>query len=169
MKLFKISFISIISILIFQSQLYGINLSCDFKHRVNDSEFNGVDCSDSYIPICGIDKFGIGDWTSEVIIRDKDIVILSEVSTHRRDKMTNKEIRKWKKDTKEELKVESIVHEKHKEFKTDMYVIVFKREMGLTSLFFDNNTKKSIIISVYELGEKLIFSRSYFGECEILD
>ena len=47
MKLFKILFISIISILIFQSQLYGINLRCDFQQRlfgINEKEYNGVTC-----------------------------------------------------------------------------------------------------------------------------
>ena len=57
MKLFKISVISIISILIFQSQLYGINLRCDFKQRLNDRELNGVKCSVNYSPpLCVIES-----------------------------------------------------------------------------------------------------------------
>ena len=73
MKLFKISFISIISILIFQSQLYGINLRCDFKQRLNDTEFSGVKCNDDKSsPICytvSDERSGeLKEWISSVSI-----------------------------------------------------------------------------------------------------
>ena len=46
MELFKILIISIISIFIFQSQIYGINLSCDFNKRINTKYFNEITCSE---------------------------------------------------------------------------------------------------------------------------
>lgn len=83
MKFFKISFISIISILIFQSQLYGINLRCDFQQRlygINDKEYNGVscgwmgsksDCEKHGCNICNVRDDGeLFDWISEVIIKN---------------------------------------------------------------------------------------------------
>ena len=81
MKLFKISFISIISILIFQSQLYGINLRCDFKQRLNDTEFNGVKCNDDKSsPICytvSDEESGeLKEWISSVSIRNKKVFLI---------------------------------------------------------------------------------------------
>ena len=79
MKLFKFSFISIISILIFHSQLYGINLSCDFKQRINERELNGVKCGLVFNPICEIKKSDeLQGWISEVIIMDEDVVVVTE-------------------------------------------------------------------------------------------
>ena len=79
MKLFKISFSSIISTLIFQSQLYGINLSCDFKQRINENELNGVKCGLVFNPICEIKKSDeLQGWISEVIIMAEDIEVVTE-------------------------------------------------------------------------------------------
>ena len=79
MKLFKFSFISIISILIFHSQLYGINLSCDFKQRINERELNGVKCGLVFNPICEIKKSDeLQGWISEVIIMAEDIEVVTE-------------------------------------------------------------------------------------------
>ena len=97
MKLFKILFISIISIFIFHSQLYGINLRCDFKQILFKSEsykeFNGVRCGwGSRKLICDVKKSGeFHEWISEVIIKNKDVVIMNELSDFERDRLTNKE------------------------------------------------------------------------------
>ena len=96
MKLFKISFISIISILIFQSQLYGINLRCDFKRKLEVSnfdnldviKFNGISCGSSIINLCtDITQSSNVDfrWISKVIIKNK---VLEE-------KKLNKKIEKY--------------------------------------------------------------------------
>ena len=80
MKLFKILSISIISIFFFHSQIYGINLNCYFKLKLNNKEFNGIPCNVRNTPSVCKKKFGeqyeYEDWFSEVIIRDKDVVIM---------------------------------------------------------------------------------------------
>ena len=95
MKLFKISFISIISIFIFQSQIYGINLSCDFKRKVNTTDFNGIHCSSGTEGICGEGNSGENyEWISEVIIKNKDVEIVTELTDWERDNLKNKTKRK---------------------------------------------------------------------------
>ena len=103
MKLFKILSISIISILIFQSQLYGINLSCDFKRKVNKTDFNGIHCNSETEGICGEGNSGEYDeWISEVIIKNKDV----EIFTRKRKKELRDRI----------LKVDSEVHQQTLDF-----------------------------------------------------
>ena len=107
MKLFKIIFFSIISILIFQSQIYGINLSCDFKKRlfeINKNLENVVICGwGTGESICKVKDSRQEDgwldklWISEVIIKNKDVVIMNELSNYDRGSLTNKEKRKKKK------------------------------------------------------------------------
>ncbi len=208
MKLFKISFISIISILIFHSQLYGINLSCDFKQRINERELNGVKCenvkSDYKVkgktyhdPICEIIKNGgrnhpFHTWISEVIIKDKDVVIMTERSNLHKGNLTNKEIRKFRKSDEERgLVVKSEVHHYYEYFdeffnekkKNDRYIFVIKdsgennliyKDMKLYTLFFDNISKQSVLTDYHsdfgvEDGQPQNHTTSYFGKCEVLD
>ena len=183
MKLFKISVISIISILIFQSQLYGINLRCDFKQRLNDRELNGVKCSVNYSPpLCVIesnDKFK--KWVSEVIINNKDVVVMKEPSNYVRGSKTNQEIRKLRKSDKERgLIVESVVHHINDgDYKSDRSIFVIK-DSGeiynsfLYTLFFDNISKQSILTQCVSLtpsgtNRHKNWTNSYYGECEVLD
>jgi len=183
MKLFKISFISIISILIFQSQLYGINLNCYFKLKLNNKEFNGINCDVDNTPSVCKKQFGeeyeYQDWFSEVIIRDKDVVIIKEPMEFNRSSWTNKKIRSWKKENKKISKVGSIFHHTYKSKYTkliqDSYIIVFDSESDLFSLYFDNISKKSTLVVNHSLNKEInehldshtIFSKTYFGECEI--
>lgn len=175
MKLFKIIFISIISIFIFQSQLYGINLRCDFKQKLyelNDKEFNGVECGWGVgKSICKVRDSGERKWISEVIIKNKDVVIIYELDDYQRGSYTNQEKRDWREREKERVfKVENVVHH-HKKHNDevdlyDRYIFVInettgelvsklmgKEEgddssiytFGLYTLFFDNLSKKSIL------------------------
>ena len=146
MKLFKILFISIISIFIFQSQIYGINLRCDFKKRlfdINKNQDNRVTCGwlwgKSYCEkkgcnICEVrdsrqeDSVLDGYWISEVVIKDEDVVIRYELSDFDRSRYTNKEKRDWReKQNRRVFKLENVVHHKNfieeRKFK-DRYVVV---------------------------------------------
>jgi len=201
MKLFKISFISIISIFFFHSQLYGINLRCDFKQILfkNESykEFNGVRCGwGSRKLICDVKKSGeFHEWISEVIIKNKDVVIMNELSDFERDRLTNKEKRKRREEDKERiLKVESEVHQKTLDFDgnrklTDRYIFVINETKenvvtkknnettvtismirGFYTLYFDNLSKKSILTDYWNVrnSDKVRnWTKSYYGECEI--
>ena len=111
MKLFKISFSSIISTLIFQSQLYGINLSCYFKQRINERELNGVKCGLVFNPICEIKKSDeLQGWISEVIIMDEDVVVVTEPPDFLKPKSTQKQLRRYQERSKIKSKVENILH-----------------------------------------------------------
>ena len=200
MKLFKIFFISIISILIFHSQIYGINLRCDFKQKLyelNDKEFNGVGCGWGVgKSICKVQDSGERKWISEVIIKNKDVEIVIELSDYDRGSKTNQQKRILMEIDKERVfKVENVVHH-HKKHNDevdfiDRYIFVinetvgekiskligkeegddsFIYKVGLYTLFFDNLSKKSILT---EYGSYLImdgrynWTTSYYGECEI--
>ena len=132
MKLFKILFISIISIFIFQSQIYGINLRCDFKKRlfdINKNQDNRVTCGwlwgKSYCEkkgcnICEVrdsrqeDSVLDGYWISEVVIKDEDVVIRYELSDFDRSRYTNKEKRDWReKQNRRVFKLENVVPSKN--------------------------------------------------------
>ena len=183
MKLFKISFISIISILIFQSQLYGINmLRCDFKHRVNDYEFNGVDCSGifktSKPTLCSpqeSDTF----WVSGVTILHNQGLLELEPPDYIRSEQNEKKYKEFKKFYDSGLKVESIFHQPNfgeKGMERDRYIFVLTTGYTLYSLFFDNISKKSILTeynSLNKVGSKMdthsTWSKSYFGECEVIN
>jgi len=131
-------------------------------------------------------------WISEVIIKNKDVVIRYEMNDYDRSTKTNKEKRFWReKQNRRVFKVDNVVHhnvyQDSGEFKyTDRYVVVinetdmsydgkrlgFLGKKGLYTLFFDNLSNKSILteyISVYyEPDEKHTnWTFSYYGECEI--
>ena len=196
MKLFKISFISIISILIFQSQLYGINLSCDFKRKLNTIDFNGIYCKSYVEGICtqgNSEKYS--GWVSEVIIKDKDVEIVTELSDGDRNNLTNKQKRKRMEELGDRIiKLESEVHQKTgfdgEELIIDRYIftinetkekVVTKGKDGSTSislshiwgfytLYFDNLTKESILTdywNVHNPDKVRNYTRSYYGKCEI--
>ena len=184
MKLFKISFISIISIFFFHSQLYGINLRCDFKRKVNKTGFNGINCGEKkkYRNFCD-DQEGNSRthrWISEVIIKDKDVEIVRELSDYDIDTQSNKVIRKIRESFKEEkFLVESEVHQKF-EFdgrridERDRYFFVIQESESTShpmyhrpfyTLFFDNNFGESIL--TYYRSHESLFTTSYYGECKI--
>ena len=196
MKIFKISIISIISILIFQSQLYGINLRCDFKRKLNTIDFNGIYCKSYVEGICtqgNSEKYR--GWISEVIIKNKDVEIVTELSDRERNNLTNKQkIKRMEELGDRILKVESEVHQKTgfdgKELIIDRYIfvinetkekVVTKGKDGSTSisisqiwgfytLYFDNLTKESILTdywNVHNPDKVRNYTQSYFGECEI--
>ena len=180
MKLFKISFISIISILIFQSQLYGINLTCYFKQIIKGNEYNGVLCGvelpnmEPSTPICVIEGIDVNDWISEVVIRDKDVVITWELGKYGKEGKSPYQILKRKESMKENHKVHSMLNHVrplpsgiNKE--TD-YLFVFDDSRRLYSLFFDNYSKKTILNQYSSYNHKnSTYSVSHFGECEVLD
>ena len=194
MKSFKISFISIISILIFQSQIYGINLSCDFKRKVNKTDFNGIHCSSGTEEICTEGNSGkLNEWISEVIIKNKDVEIVTELTDYEREILTNKKIRKRMKELGDRiLKVDSEVHQKtgHGEsLFIDRYIFVINETkekvltkgndgsvttsistiLGFYTLYFDNLTKESILTDYWNVQnpDKIRnWTKSYFGECE---
>jgi hypothetical protein len=180
MKLFKISIISIISILIFQSQLYGINLSCDFKRKVNKIDYNGVSCSQDIQPFCKIQEIDILDWVSEVFIKDKNVIIFNELPTFLTNDKTQEEIRESRERHKEVLILESVVHNltglEGTEDEVDRYMFVFRGGSSyvLYSLFFDNLSKESYLTEHISFN-KLKFSyeyhkttfNTYLGKCEI--
>jgi len=196
MKLFKISIISIISILIFQSQLYGINLSCDFEQRLNDRELNGVTCSQKFKPICQIkSEDRHHSWISEVIIKKKDVVIMKEQSDYSRSISNNKRRKELRSEDEERgLKVESVIHQKgewiiktlDERYKQDRYIFVISNKIEFNSssytLLFDNMTKQSTLTEynsnyresldgthTKSLSNPVNYTVSYFGECEELD
>ena len=118
MKLFKILIISIISIFIFQSQLYGINLRCDFKHILYGNDMNGVNCGWMGPYVCRVKNSQDGggefhEWISEVIIKNKDVEIVTELTDWERDNLKNKTKRKRMEELNDRiLKLESEVHQK---------------------------------------------------------
>jgi hypothetical protein len=181
MKLFKISFISIISILIFQSQLYGINLRCEFKEKVNETEFNGFKCNYGKSPICNTEESGrYNYWISKIVISDKDVIIFNEPTDVVKNNFTKEEIKSFnEKFGKDILKVESIFHQPKPSWMTtqelDRYIFVLRDGILLYSLLFDNISKKSILTSYNSLhmeGSKLTNitnSDLHFGECEVID
>jgi len=195
MKLFKISFISVISIFIFQSQLYGINLSCDFKQILNDkNELNGITCRDNdhskkHGHNCRVkSEDDYHQWISEVIIKNKDVVIMDEQSNYQRGKTNNKQKREYRERSKERgLIVESVVHHKNEwsgDDKIDRYIFVIKDcevcpggpsktyNYLLYTLFFNNISKQSILTqynSIIMSGDTSDWSETHFGECEVLD
>ena len=186
MKLFKISFISFISIFIFQSQLYGINLRCDFQQRlfgINEKEYNGVTCgwmgSKSYCEkhgcnICKVEDDGeLHQWISEVIIKNKDVEIVRELSDYEIEHKLGGSLKERK------FLVESEVHQKF-EFdgrridEDDRYLFVIQESESTShpmnhrrfyTLFFDNKLGESIL--TYYLTYESLFTTSYYGECKI--
>jgi|TARA_B110000914_G_C15305684_1_gene373185 hypothetical protein len=171
MKLFKISIISIISIFIFQSQLYGINLRCDFKKIIKVNEYNGVLCGDELpnmepsTPICVIGGIDGNDWISKVVIRDKDVVITWSLGKFQIEGKSTLQIMEMIEFMKENHKVHSMLNHK----KTD-YLFVFNDSIRLYSLFFDNYSKKTILNQYSSYNHKnSTYSVSHFGECEVLD
>ena len=176
MKLFKISFSSIISTLIFQSQLYGINLSCYFKQRINERELNGVKCSLVFNPICEIKKSDeLQGWISEVIIMAEDIEVVTEPPDFLKPKSTQKQLRRYQERSKIKSKVENILHhtleQEELNIKKDSYIIMFQSEYNPYSLYFDNISKSSILIEYGSLNKEglppINTTESFFGECEI--
>lgn len=199
MKIFKISIISIISILIFQSQLYGINLRCDFKRKLNTIDFNGIYCKSYVEGICtqgNSEKYR--GWISEVIIKNKDVEIVTELSDGDRNNLTNKQKRIMRKELGDRIiKLESEVHQKTgfdgEELIIDRYIFTINETKekvvtkgndgsiisinishiwGLYTLYFDNLTKESILTDYYNVhnpDKVRNFTRSYYGECEVLD
>jgi len=186
MKLFKISFISFISILILQSQLYGINLSCDFKQKLNDKESNGVKCQDVNRPsICYIvsDKRGmeLKGWVSRVKIMNNKVSLINELSDSKLSTWSKRNIKFERKMEMEKspMWVESMVHYNSNTEggnKKDSYIFVFGNKYNLYSLYFENFTKKTTLIH-YEFRNKEYegnddhrsWSVTHFGKCEVLD
>ena len=182
MKLFKISFISFISILIFQSQLYGINLRCDFKQRLNDTEFNGVKCNDDKSsPICytvSDERSGeLKEWISSVSIRNKKVFLINEPTDYFLSISSDKVIEMKRDHNMYSLEVESMVHhntDTGRGNKKDSYIFVFENQYNLYSLYFENFTKKTTLIH-YKFRHKepegnkdhQSSSELHFGECEI--
>ena len=184
MKIFKISIISIISILIFQSQLYGINLRCNFERKVNETDFNGINCGEKkkYRNFCD-DQEGNSRthrWISEVIIKDKDVEIVRELSDYDIDTQSNKVKREIRESYKErKFLVESEVHQKFDSFKGrvekfDRYIFVIQdsesksipgSRRSIYTLFFDKYLEESIL--TYYLSHESLFTTSYYGECKI--
>ena len=176
MKLFKIIFFSIISILIFQSQIYGINLTCDFKQRLNDRELNVVKCGVINNPICNIKESDeLQGWVSEVIILDGDVVVINEPPDFLKPKSTQKQLRRWKESSKINSKVESILHHTFENeklgVKKDSYIILFQSVSNPFSLSFDTISKNSILIKYVSLNKEglppIVYTESQFGESEI--
>ena len=177
MKLFKILFISIISILIFQSQLYGINLRCYFKRKVNKTDFNVINCGEEkkYRNFCNDleGKSRVKRWISEVIIKDKDVEIVRELSDYEIEHKIGESFKEGK------FLVESEVHQKY-EFdgrridKWDRYFFVIQESESTShpmyhrpfyTLFFDNKFGESIL--TYYRSHESLFTTSYYGECKI--
>ena len=193
MKFLKISFISIISILIFQSQIYGINLRCDFKQILYGNDMNGVNCGWMGPYVCEVknsqDERGEShSWISEVIIKNKDVVIINELSNYDRGSLTNKEKREKKKYKERVLIVESVVHHKigleGTKDEIDRYIFVINETVEtyrereyvdldyrqLYTLFFDNLSKKSILTkykSYFVQQNRSNWTTSHYGECEL--
>ena len=84
----------LLSILIFQSQLYGINLTCYFKQKINDKLNNPVICSNYDSSVCEVERqnpnFG---WYSELRIMDTNVVLFEEPSDSIRSTLTNKKLK----------------------------------------------------------------------------
>ena len=121
MKFFKILFISIISIFIFQSQIYGINLRCDFKKRligINENKENVVSCGwGEGRSVCKIKDSREEDeqldynWISEVTIKNKDVVIRYEMNDYDNSRKTNQQKRDWReRENRRVFKVDDVVH-----------------------------------------------------------
>jgi len=160
---------------------------------------NGVKCENGksdykvkgktyHDPICEIIKNGGWNhpfhiWISEVIIKNKDVVIMTELSNQQKGSLTNKEIRKFRKSDEERgLIVKSVVHHKYEyigENKRDRYIFVIKdsgendlkyKDWMLYTLFFDNLSKQSVLTEyVSGVGfDELYYNwtESHFGECE---
>jgi len=159
---------------------------------------NGVNCGWGGQYVCRVknSQDGGGEfhkWISEVIIKNKDVVIMNELSNYDRGSLTNKEKRKKKKSKERVLIVESVVHHKEedrleKNFENenelvDRYIfvinetvetyrerkLVFLDYRQLYTLFFDNLSKKSILTKYisYTNQGRSNWSTSYFGKCEI--
>lgn len=143
MKLFKILIISIISIFIFQSQIYGINLRCDFKKRligINENKENVVSCGwGEGRSVCKIKDSREEDeqldynWISEVTIKNKDVVIRYEMNDYDSSRKTNQQKRDWReRENRRVFKVDDVVHHhtitrvntEHERVYTDRYMIV---------------------------------------------
>ena len=186
MKLFKISFISFISILIFQSQLYGINLSCDFKKRINTRYFNQILCGDNpnvwgggVFDICELEESEeYFDWTYKIIIQDKDVLM--------KFKRSDYHLKTYPDSPKEEiydLKVEYVDnHIDDKPFVYDntsingtenSYLFYLKSSYNSKyTLYFDSLSKKSILTSYHSLiryNEKDTWFETTLGHCEIVN
>ena len=194
MKLFKILFISIISILIFQSQLYGINLRCDFKQRlfgINEKEYNGVTCGwyegdksfcdKNGCNICKVEDNGeLLYWISEVIIKNKDVEIVREPNDYNQDTFSDEDKRGYYKQEKEKLYlVESEVHHKSVQgWSNERYIFVINRttnsivsqgnKVELYTLWFRPDSKLSILTEYVPYWNSIYtnWTRSYYGKCE---
>ena len=181
MKIFKISFISIISILIFQSQLYGINLRCDFKRKVNTTDFNGIHCSLGTEGICGEgNSREYYEWISEVIIKNKDVEIVREPNDYNQDTFSDEDKRGYYKQEKEKLYlVESEVHHKSVQgWSNERYIFVINRttnsnvsqgnKVELYTLWFRPDSKLSILTEYVPYWNSIYtnWTRSYYGKCE---
>ena len=185
MKLFKILSISIISIFFFHSQIYGINLRCDFNQilEVEDvnskmkKEFvNGVGCSRFYGELCRVNsEDNFHRWISEVIIKNKDVVIINEQSNYTRSKTNNEEKRKFRRREKErKLIVESVVHNTSSGFSVKNNYFFVIRDVSLSgiisfyTLMFNNLSGESILIeytSTLYKEKYMDWTNSHFGKC----
>ena len=170
MNFLKISFISIIIIPIFQSQLYGIKLDCHFKPKITKRYFNNIICSDTLKdvtdtknvydvcelnePTRPIDKLSMYDgkevWISQ---RHPSFMI-------KHWKNNGKKIPKPPNDIY--FKVINVVNHL-KEYEDeyfrgeDSYLFTLKNDIyGIYILYFDSISKKSILTSYHSgvSGEK---------------
>ncbi len=184
MKLFKISFISIISIFFFQSQLYGINLLCKFKLKINERHINHITCSDTLKDVT--DNKNVYD-VCDTSISGKEIYGL-DIDTKSKDVFVkmghpNFMIEYWKKEGKKIpkepkgrfYKVSNVLNHKKKlsgEYSggENTYLITMEhRIFGIYTLYFDSSSKKSILVS-YRSGKSrekkdISYSVTKFGKC----
>ena len=191
MKLFKISFISFISILIFQSQLYGINLSCDFKKRINTKYFNEIICSEDLdelhqgkiFEVCNSPEDEmLSGWIYKLLIEGKSGVILRKWSDQFIKYITDTEGSPPKSMGPGNIIIK-VIHEVNDIFKSDgiqnknSYLVTLGNDLfGIYTLYFDSLSKKSILTNYQSMksikpnsDERLTWTTTSWGKCEIIE
>ena len=192
MKLFKIIFLSIISIFIFQSQLYGINLSCDFKKRINTRYFNYIVCTEDLdelttqgknFKVCySPEDEMLSGWIYKLLIEGKSGVILNKWSDHFIKFITDTEGSPPKSRGPGNIIIK-VIHEVNDIFKSDgiqnknSYLVTLENDLfGIYTLYFDSLSKKSILTNYQSMksikpnsDKRLTWTTTLWGKCEKIE
>jgi len=159
-------------------------LRCNFKEKVNDTEYNEVTCNLKYKPVCEIKESESGEGNFRVFVMGKRGSLEVKPSDYLKKQINNGndltelQMRNFRFMNDKEFKVESIFHQPDltKGEERDRYIFVLNDGYSFYSLFYDNISKKSILTEYSSINKNTTktdthstWTTTHFGKCVVLD